>query len=564
MNRSGVTFVVGRSEKQGELQDVKIRTQATGLNSIDIARDAKILDRRIYVVDRRVLPNGSWKRLLEVESFNVDASPEKLSEVKATVEFEEIANFWGIPFQRCWGLPEGMEAPWNDPMEMVGNELILPEDVRWVSGDAPVNINRNNYYQNGKYTVNITRDFIEIGDTRGEVIGGINTSTSNISWTEGVAGAAFFDGGSIYIEPGKPPLFVGNFTLDEEPTYRKAGLYEYSRNFLVSSVEIKGRSGVGAIAFVKDPFPERWVPRMMGRAYVKLDSPVYVPPLVEDEPNRISVSVHHPPTDFSDIKPTVITPYANKTGVFNAWTPESGEVKYAPLERPYDVFLPFDKIEDWGGHSVWTPGDYYPALDWHNQESAAFPNGLGYDMPELPVIAEGTIFYRWKNSGYFNVIKNDDLDVVYKEGIVYFFSKTTPSAGGIGKIVVSSGWNNTKIEFGQDRLFINDQPGLIEEQLWDNTNEFRWGQIMDIPESQWIKKHQDFPITEERFEEIPPTWETGFPEEEVDTPDPDYSLRPNTWGQVLYEEFSQNLESVGVYDEKTGIHEILEKGVGEV
>lgn len=541
MKVSGMNWVVGRSTKEGEIQDVSIETTPEGLNRIQIARDAKNLDPRIYVVDRRVLPSGAWRRLLEVNSFSEDALPEKLSEVRAIIEYETIPNMWGLPTEKTWGLPAGMESPWQEPIEMVGNELLLSVDTKWVSGDAPINIVTDNIYKNGKYLVSVRNGYISIEDNTGDPLGTITTDTRLLQWTEGIAGAASFVGGSIYIEPAKPPLFMGTFELDKDPVPIQPGLYAYGDNYLISNIPINSRRGVGAIAFVKDAYPQRWINKMFGRAYTQLISPANIPPLVEDEPSRISISAFPVPTDYPDIDTEIVTPYANQLGVFNVWDLESPDVIYDPRERPYDLFIPFNnRAEDWGGHSVWHPGTFFPATDWRGESDAAFPTEIPYEMPDIPSMEEGVLFFRWRDSSSFQIIKTEWMRVFYKEGYIYFENNVSPDSNGIQKIIASSGWNNTKVEWNYYSLFVNDVPAMTEEQTWkdilgvNNT----WGEIANIAPSLWTP-NGDFPLDVIQHEELPPVWETGYPEGEAPIPDPNYSEKPRTWGRVLFEPFEQ-------------------------
>ncbi len=544
---SGFNWVIGRNAHEGEIQDVRITTTPEGLNRIEIARDAKDLDPRTYVVDRRVLPNGAWRRLLEVDSFSDDALPDNLSEVRAIVEFETIPNSWDLPVEKTWGLPAGMESPWVEPLEMVGNELLLPMEAKWVSGDAPVNITANNSFRNGKYISTIRDNRVYIDDVTGENIGTISIDTRFLQWSEGIAGAASFRGGSLYVEPSKPPVFMGSYSLDRDPIPMQPGLYAYGENYLISNAPIVGRTGVGMICLLKDPYPKRWINRMFGRAYVQLISPANVPPLIEDEPSRISVQAFPLPTDF-EITPKVVTPYANKVGVFNVWDLDDPAVIYDPRERPYDVLIPFDgKAEDWGGHYIHQPGDFFPARDWKNNPNAAFPTQLPYEMPDIPEMAEGIAFFRWRDSASFRVIRNEWIDLFYKEGYIYFENKVSPEANGIQKIIVSSGWNNTKVEWNGYTLFVNDVKALTEEMTWGDVlgedspgGANKWGEIANIPASQWTRNGA-IPLDIEQYEEIPPTWETGKPEGEVPTPVPDYSERPRTWGRVLFEKYEEGL-----------------------
>lgn len=548
MRISGLNWVVGRNNKQGDIQDVRITRTPEGLNRIEIARDARNTDNRRYVVDRRVLPDGAWRRLLEVDAFSSDALPDSLAEVRAIVEFETIPNSWGLTTEKTWGLPAGMESPWKEPVEMVGNELLLPVDAQWVSGDTPINININNTYKNGKYVTHIENNRIFIEDQTGDIIGTFTTDTRLLRWTEGISGAASFMGGSIFVEPAKPPLFMGTFILENTPIPLQPGLYEYGNHYLVSNVPIVGRTGVGAIAFIKDPYPKRWIKRMFGRAYVQLVSPANVPPLIEDEPSRISVEAYPIATDFSDIRPEIVTPYANKTGVFNVWDVNIPPVIYNPRERPYDLFVPFDRrAEDWAGHAMWEPGTFFPSNDWRGEPDAAFPAPAPHELPDIPEMAEGIAFFRWRDSASFGVIKTDWMRIFYKEGYIYFDNKIVPDANGIQKIIVSSGWNMTKVEWNSYSLWINDVPALIEEETWGEVlgegspgGKNKLGEIANIPTSQWTR-NGDLPMDIEQYEEIPPTWMTGESEGEVPTPDLDYTDRPRTWGRVLFEDFEEDV-----------------------
>ncbi len=191
-------FVIGREGKEGDLQDITISTTPEGLNLIQLARDAQDLSPRIYVVDRRVLPNGAIKRLLEVNSFS-DVDPGRLSEVRVEMKYESIPNIWGIEPDKTFGIPEGMESPWFEPQEMVGNELLLGEDALYISGDAPVNIDRDNTYTNGKYKTSIFDGRIEISDTSGEFLGLITTDTSLASLEGRGSGGELLSEGVRYL-----------------------------------------------------------------------------------------------------------------------------------------------------------------------------------------------------------------------------------------------------------------------------------------------------------------------------------------------------------------------------
>jgi hypothetical protein len=328
--------------------------------------------------------------------------------------------------------------------------------------------------------------------------------------------------------------------LELEPEPIQPGLYHYGENYLVTSAPVIGTRVLGAVAFIKDPYPQRWINRMFGRAYVKLISPVHIPPLVEDLPRRIGIEAYPVPTDFDDITPWYVTPYADKIGVFNVWELEIPPVIYRPSERPYDVLLPFDgRVEDWGGHSVDYQGTFFPAEDFEGNDGASFPVYQPYEMPDIPVILEGTAFYRWKDSGSFAVLKTEWLKISYREGWVYFDHKQSPDATGIAQVAVELDWNNTKIEWTSNTLHVNDLPALIHELTWghvlDEEDRQRWGETAEIAPSLWTRSG-NFPVDAEQFSEIPPIWETGYPEGEAPTPEPDYSERPRTWGRVLYED----------------------------
>lgn len=554
------SFVIGQQESSGEISDVRIKNNAEGLTEVTIARDPMLTGRRIYIVDRRVLPDGSWMRLFEVESFSENALPDRLSEVRADIEFEEIVNDWSISFEKCWGLPSGMESPWIAPIEMVKNELLLEEKVKWVSGDAPVNIVRNNMFENGKYGVTVG-DRELVFTSGGETLGVIETDTRGLSWTEGIAGAASFRGGYVYIEPAKPATFTGSFVLDRDPIPVAPGLYEYGDFYLISSTRLNGKTGVGTISFLKDPFPERWVSRMMGRAYTRLISPANKPPLTEDEPERISVRVEYPETDFPDLTPEIVTPYSDKTGTFNAWEPEGTIVKYDPLERPYDVYLPMIKEEDWGGHTLQSVGDFYPANDFLGTPSAAFPQMEGFEIGDLPPIVEGAAFFRWRDSAQFSPIRSTYIDIEYREGYIYFTNRANPRTNGIAKINVEVGWNHTKLEWYDDLLFINDKPALQEEREWGEYQNNKWVDLLGYnPASSWEPDYS-IPMDEEQYEEIPPTWMTGLPEEESEREPLNYIDRPKTWGRVLFEKYESPEVAAG---EEIGISEIADLGIGEV
>lgn len=533
-------FVIGRTSKEGNLQDIRIHVNADGLNRVDIARDPKDLSSRIYVVDRRTLPDGPWRRLLEVESFS-DTTPDRLSEVRANIDCEVIPNFWNIDTKKTWGLPEGMESPWFKPLEMVGNELLLSEESIFVSGDAPVNTIKGNIFQNGKYRIEIDRTSLTLtsGD---DTLGVLDTNLSSLFWSEGIAGALSFSGGSVYMEPAKPPLFMGTFYLDKEPIQIKDALYQYGDYYLIASHPITDREFTGAFSLVKDPFPERWVERVFCRAYVDLISPAYKPPITEDEPERISIRVEYPETDFTDIKPKIVTPYSNETGVFNSWMIDESPVNSQSKERPWDILLPFRDLQDWGGYPVESLREFYPARDFLNEPHAAYPSDEGYELPNLPEIPEGTIFLRWKDSSFFWIIRNDWIDIFYRDGWVYHENKVSPDSSGIAPVQVKADWNNLKVEWSADTLIVNDQPALTQERLWGEVlgEEGIWGNVTGLSPSQW-KPDPDYPIDVEQYHEVLPVWETGKPEGEVVLQDPDYTDSPRTWGRVLYERFGLGL-----------------------
>jgi hypothetical protein len=545
MRTSGTSFVVGRTQRKGSIPDVRIYTSPTGLSMIEIARDARDLNERSYTIDRR-LSGGPWSRLLQVNSFAPDGDPDHISEVRAEVIFEEIPNYWGITPTRSWGLPAGMESPWIEPIEMVGNELLLPEGAKWVSGDAPINQERNNYFENGKYGVGIGGSNIEITNRQtGRLLATLQSNTRGTTWTEGIAGAVLFFGGSIHIEPAKPPILMGTFSLDRDPTYIRPGLYEYGNAFLITSIPISGRVFSGTLAFVDDPFPERWVPRVFCRSYVSLTSPSYVPPLIEEEPQRIGVRVEYVENDFPTIEPKVVTPYADKTGVFNSWEVDTPGVLLAPKNRPYDLLIPFDEVlEDWGGSPVWTPGEFIPTLDRNGEPHASLATEIPYETSTIPEIYEGAIFLRWKESHDFFVFSSDWVDIVYKNGRVFFDNRVASLEGltGISQPLNPTGsWNDLKIEWGTNYLTVNDVPALTEPRTWgdvllgddDTAPELTWGQIANIPEDQWTP-NPDLPLDVDQWEEVVPDWVTGNPEWEDEPPDPDYSATPKTWGEVMF------------------------------
>jgi hypothetical protein len=545
MRISGTNFVVGRTQRKGDIPDVRIYTSPTGLSMIEIARDAKDLSPRSYTIDRR-LEGGPWSRLLQVNSFSEADVPDNISEVRADVIFEEIPNFWGITPLKSWGLPAGMESPWIEPLEMVGNELLLPEGARWVSGDAPINQERDNYFSNGRYGVEISGSHVDITNkVTGESLANLQTNTRGVTWTEGVAGAVSFFGGSVHIEPAKPPILLGTFSFNREPVYVRPGVYEYGRAYLITSVPVSsaGRLYTGALAIVDDPFPERWVPRVFCRSYVTLISPSYVPPLVEEEPQRVGVRVEYVENDFPGIEPKVVTPYADKTGVFNSWEIETGRVILSPRNRPYDLLIPFDEnLEDWGGNSVWTPGEFFPTLDRVGEAHASLATEIPYETSSLPPIYEGAVFLRWKESNNFFVFTSSWADIVYKNGRVFFDNRTGQGLTGISRLIdVSGSWNDLKIEWGTNYLTVNDVEALTEPRTWqdvllgddDTAPEFTWGQIANIPPDEWTPD-PDLPLDVKQWEEKEPTWVTGNPEWEDEPPDVDYSASVKTWGEVMF------------------------------
>lgn len=586
-------YVVGRTEKSGNLQDVRVYVNADGLNRIDIARDKEDLSPRVYVVDRRTLPDGPWRRLLEVESFS-DSEPERLSEVRAKVDFEIIPNRFEIETIKTWGLPEGMESPWNKPLEMVGNELLLDEHTMFVSGDAPINTIEGRTFKNGKYEVHVGENRIVIR-ANGVILGTFETNTASLQWTEGIAGAISFVGGSVYLEPAKPPLLVGSFFPEVAPHRLKDALYQYNDSFLIASQDISDGEFVGAFALVDDPFPERWVNRVFCRAYVDLISPAYKPPLTEEEPKRISIRVEYPENDFPDISPKAVTPYSNETGVFNSWDIPENPVELTSKERPWDILIPMHDGQDWGGYPVENMEEKIPATDFLGARHASFPSLDGYTLPDLPELREGTIFLRWKDSSFFRIIRNDWIDLFYKEGWIYHENKASPDASGIAKIDVHPGWNDLIIYWDDARLIVNNVPGQTEERSWGEVLESEriWGAVANVHPDRW-EADPDYPLTIEQFEEKVVDWVTGRPEGEVEPPEFNYDERPRTWGRILYERYGfdyripansqlpmfyiQNLQaregdlpegyldtggSTAVIREDIGIGEIADKGIGD-
>lgn len=539
MKVSGTNFILGRSQKEGDLQDVRVFTASTGLNHVEIARDARDLQPKVYVVDRRII-GGPWHRVLEARSF-VEESTDRISEVRASVRYESIPNWWGIEPERTWGLPSGMESPWTPPLEMVGNELLIPEKGQYVSGDAPVDIAIDDTYQNGKYRIAFSEGQIIIYSGLKE-IAILEADTTFLTWNDGTAGAASFRDGSMFMEPAKPPIFEGRFSLDKSPRFMRSGLYEYGDVFLISSTPINGRNVVGTISIVDDPYPERWLPRMFCRAYVELISPSHVPPLTEEEPRRVSVRVQRVTNDFPDIEPKAVTPYANKTGVFNAWEIDEPAVVYAPKERPYDIFLPFDTGEDWGGNAVYNPTVYIPATDRFGEPGAAFPSMIGYRLPEIPPQSRGTLSYWWKDSAFHVVMRTTWNDIIYKEGWLYIQNSFAPYSDGIAPVNTPVDWIHTKIEWTPTSLFVNDLPALQEKKIWNDVennldgSRSTYADILGVEEDQQLPD-PNIPVMEEQFLEEPVTWETGYPGTSAPRPAPDYSESPRTWGRVLYEDF---------------------------
>lgn len=539
MRVTGTNFILGRTRVEGDLQDVRVFTASTGLNHVEIARDARDLTPKVVVVDRRLI-GGPWHRVLETRSFTPDIT-EKISEVRAEVRYESIVNWWGIEPERTWGLPAGMESPWTPPLEMIGNELLIPEGGRYVSGDAPINTAIDDAYTNGRYRTEFHNDRVIIYSGT-KLLAEMATDTTYLTWNEGTAGAASFRGGSVFIEPAKPPIFTGRFSLDRQPRFLRRGLYEYGDGFLISSVPIETPNVVGTIAFIDDPYPDRWVPRMFCRAYVELISPAHVPPLTEEEPRRVSVRVQRVRTDFPEITPKAVTPYANKTGVFNAWEIDEPPVLYAPKERPYDIFLPFDTGEDWGGNAVYNPTVYIPATDRFGEPGAAFPSQVGYRMNEIPPQSRATLSYWWKDSAYHVVMRTTWNDIIFKEGYLYVQNAFAPYSDGIAPVEMAPDWVHTKIEWTPTSLFVNDLPALQDKKTWEeaqtnlNGSRATHGDMLGLTEDRWLPD-PNIPVTEEQFLEEPVTWITGYPGGRKERPTPDYSESLRTYGRLLYEDF---------------------------
>lgn len=563
MRLSDFSYVIGRREGKGDLRDVRIHTTPEGYNSLEIARDTEDIEPKTYAIERRLLPDGNWYRLITTKSFDPSADPNELGETRANVTFESFSNDWGIKFEETWGLPAGMESPWAEPLEMVGNELLLPSGVGWVSGDAPTNIFRESAFTNGKYRIEVNNGSVAWRTRDGESLGTIRTDTTNLRITEGTAGAASFTGGMVYAEPAKPIMFMGRYVLEELPLYVRPGLYRYGNGYLISSKRLSKLRDVGILAFVSDPFPERWVPRMMGRAFVDLTSPVYVAPFVEEEPERVGVSIIYPTTDFPDLEPRVVTPYANETGVFNAWEVGLEEVKYRPAERPWDVLLPMEnRREDWGGLPFDSQQEHSPALDAYLEARAAAPNPLGYELKGLPLLPRGALVLRWKDSSHFRILESRDLNITYKRGYVYFRSVLSPGSNGIAKINVGPGWNSTKLEWGDEELWVNEQRALVEERSWHEATEgasLTWGEVGNIPFEKRIPTPENPLFLQE--EELLPEWVTGEPEDVAKMPNLYYHKQPRTWGRVLYEAFEADRLYIMAGDMNTTVAEIADRPV---
>lgn len=545
MRLGGYSYVIGRSETKGDFRDVRIKTSPEGFNRIDIARDPRDTNRRITAIERRLLPDGPWSRLLTVKSFDEDSSSNELTETKVKVEFEDFNNLWDIDPEATWGLPESLESPWNTPIEMVGNELLLNTDVEWVSGDAPTNYFKDKIFTNGKYSIQIGSDNLYWYIKSGEYLGGIKTETSDIVYSEGVAGAAFFKGGWVWAEPAKPILFYGDYVLENYAKYVKPGLYRYGGGFAITTEPLNGLRGSGGICLLKDPYPERWIRRMMGRAHSELISPTASPPFFEEDPDRIGISVVKLDTDFPFIEPEVVTPYANETGVFNSWDIKNGDVRLHPSERPWDVYLPMSsRREDWGGLPFHSDEQYRRAVGKFGDE-ASFPNREGYILEDLPPLPEGSIYFRWKDSNAFVILENEEIRVAYKNGYVYFYNSLSPQSNGIANIEpISEDWNETKVEWTTAGLYINDKPALIEERSWEEATsssgiKATWAAITNTPFSD-REFDPDSPDEERTDIELPPGWSTGRAEP-PDNPTPIYYHNtPRTWGRLLYEELDDS------------------------
>lgn len=588
---SGPGFVVGRSEGPGDFRDVRIRTTAEGLNVIELARDARDTSPRRYVVDRLLLPNGAWSRVVEVDSFSPGSPPERMTESHASVRFVGESNHWGIEPEPCFGLPVGMESPWTSALEMTGNELLVPllEDslssngqTVFVSGDAPVNIaavdNAGVSLRNGSYEASVNLEGIEITPAippRADpslysesvhLLSPVENAFANAGAIEGTAGIAYFDGGSIFLEPAKPPILFGSYVLPFDVRYVADGLYEALQRpgvYVITSQPIEGRHATGLVSVIFDPYPLRWVPRLMGRAYCELTAPAYVPPLIEEEPERISVATVEVENDFPDIPREVYTPYADRTGVFNSWEAERTPVVYRPSIRPFDVLIPFDpdtRHRDLGGHPAFRgePNGLSYTRDSIGELAAARPpiGGMlvGFEsaerLSELD-LREGTLFYRWRDSEEFNLLRSPDLEVYYKQGYIYVYSKTDSTVSGLARIDVrhDGSYTATKLDWGRGRLLVNETPALTEMKTWadtlfvgETTETRSWAEVMGVTapgDGAYKGRNPALPRSVEQFADVPPVWETGRPLQEGESIAASYGEAAVTWGRVLFEDLGE-------------------------
>lgn len=612
---SGPGFVVGRSEGEGDFKDVRIRTSPDGLNIVELARDARDTSPRRYVVDRRVRPDGAWSRVVEVDSFSIGVPVERMTESRATVEFVGEPNFWGIEPEPCFGLPSGMESPWTQPLEMLSNELLIPledppqanEYTVFVSGDAPVNTALTEddgiiSLKNGAYVVRVGESGnIEVSKSGTPVslfvkTDGLGRGRGSV---EGTAAQAYYEGGNVFLEPAKPPIFYGTYILPFDVRYVSDGLYEvspenpgYDGTYVITSNPIEGRRASGLVSILFDPYPRRWVRRLMGRAYTSLVAPAYVPPLVEEEPRRISVHAVEVENDYPDIPREVYTPYANRTGVFNAWDSRRDPVLYRPSVRPFDVLIPFDadtNHRDLGGHPVMRgePDGLLATRDESGELSAARPSEGGIEVgynsfqgfSELD-LREGVLFFKWRDSSEFSVLRHEDMEIYYRDGYLYVDSRSeSPGVpSGLAHIGIPGRgeWVAAKVEWGRGELLVNEVPALTETNSWADTlfvgetDQTRtWAEVLGVSVDEGVR-NPDLPLAVEDFADVPPEWMTGRPVGEGEEIGSAEVERPRTWGRVLFEEFDgPSASSYMAGGEDYTVHDLQDvdawrmKGIGD-
>jgi hypothetical protein len=125
--------------------------------------------------------------------------------------------------------------------------------------------------------------------------------------------------------------------------------------------------------------------------------------------------------------------------------------------------LPFRDLQDWGGYPVKAFQELFPAEDFLSMDSSAFPSLEGFELPDIPQMPEGMIYMRWKDSAQFWVIRNEWINIFYREGWIYHQNKVSPDSSGVVQIFPQPGWNNLKIYWNESELIVNDRPGFQKE-----------------------------------------------------------------------------------------------------